>query len=133
MGAGDAGGAPSLLVIGNNVVVGIRAVVLGPVRIGDRPQAAHRELIAMRLSILIVNWKVRDLLRECLRSALEEIGDRGHEIEIIVVDNDSRDCSVEMVRSEFPECGSSPMTATSVLVLRTIRDTRYREDVMYCS
>lgn len=35
LGAGDAGGAPGLPVIGNNVVVGIRAVVLGPVRIGD--------------------------------------------------------------------------------------------------
>ncbi len=36
LGGGDAGGAPGgLPVIGNNVVVGIRAVVLGPVRIGD--------------------------------------------------------------------------------------------------
>lgn len=36
LGAGDAAGAPGCLpVIGNNVVVGIRAVILGPVRIGD--------------------------------------------------------------------------------------------------
>lgn len=60
----------------------------------------------MRLSILIVNWNVRDLLRECLRSVLEETDNRrqewGEEIEIIVVDNDSRDGSVDMVRSEFP-------------------------------
>lgn len=57
----------------------------------------------MRFSILIVNWKVRDLLRECLRSVLEEIGDGGQEIEIIVIDNDSRDGSVEMVHAEFPD------------------------------
>lgn len=62
----------------------------------------------MRLSILIVNWKVRDLLRACLRSVLEEIGDGGQEIEIIVVDNDSRDGSVEMVHAEFPGVGLIP-------------------------
>jgi len=46
------------------------------------------------LSIVIVNWNVRDLLRRCLHSISNS--------EIIVVDNASTDGSVEMVRTEFP-------------------------------
>lgn len=51
------------------------------------------------LSIIIVNWKTKDELRACLRSILE--GDRTA-MEIIVVDNASRDGSVEMLKREFP-------------------------------
>jgi GT2 family glycosyltransferase len=54
------------------------------------------------VSIIVVNWNVRDLLRECLRSTLEEGGVAPERLELIVVDNDSRDGSVEMVRAEFP-------------------------------
>ena len=52
------------------------------------------------LSIVIVNWNVRDLLRRCLNSIL----DTGCSIlvEVIVVDNASTDGSVEMVETEFP-------------------------------
>ena len=52
------------------------------------------------LSIIIVNWNVRDLLRECLRSIEDEKGDLS--LEIIVVDSASNDDSAAMVRSEFP-------------------------------
>ena len=52
------------------------------------------------LSVIIVNWNVRDLLRECLRSI--EAGKGGLSLEIIVVDSASSDDSVAMVRSEFP-------------------------------
>ncbi len=52
------------------------------------------------LSVIIVNWNVRDLLRECLRSIEDEKGDLS--LEIIVVDSASNDDSVAMVRSEFP-------------------------------
>jgi GT2 family glycosyltransferase len=55
------------------------------------------------LSIIVVNWNVRELLRECLRSALEDGGVAREQLELIVVDNDSRDGSVEMVRAEFPQ------------------------------
>ena len=51
------------------------------------------------LSILIVNWNTRDLLRACLFS-LENLG---VESEIIVVDNDSSDQSAAMVAREFPD------------------------------
>lgn len=55
------------------------------------------------LSIIIVNWKVRDLLRECLLSVFKNI-ELGHDrYEVVVVDNDSGDNSAAMVASEFPE------------------------------
>lgn len=52
----------------------------------------------LQLTIVIVNWNVRDLLRACLTS----LRDEGPNTEIIVVDNASSDGSVEMVRHEFP-------------------------------
>ncbi len=53
------------------------------------------------ISILIVNWNTRELLRACLRSLRENVGEIEHEI--IVVDNASRDESAAMVRNDFPE------------------------------
>lgn len=52
------------------------------------------------LSILVVTWKVRDLLSDCLRSLAEDGRDRS--AQVIVVDNDSGDGTVEMVRSRYP-------------------------------
>jgi hypothetical protein len=53
------------------------------------------------LSIIIVNWNTRDLLRACLRSLRETCADVAHET--IVVDNASSDGSAAMVAEEFPE------------------------------
>ena len=55
---------------------------------------------APELSILIVNWNTRDLLRACLSSVRQNVA-VAHEI--IVVDNDSHDGSAAMMESEFPE------------------------------
>ena len=52
------------------------------------------------LSIIIVNWNVRDLLRDCLRSI--DAGRGGLALEVIVVDSASSDGSADMVASEFP-------------------------------
>ncbi|HEC34789.1 MAG TPA: glycosyltransferase family 2 protein [Chloroflexi bacterium] len=52
------------------------------------------------LSVVIVNWNVRELLRRCLHSILPNLPTC--QLEIIVVDNASTDGSVEMVRAEFP-------------------------------
>ena len=54
----------------------------------------------MDLSIVIVSWNTRELLRGCLASLPAATG--GLETEVIVVDNASADGSAEMVVSEFP-------------------------------
>lgn len=53
------------------------------------------------LSVVIVNWNVRDLLRRCLTSVVGSAP--GTSADIIVVDNASTDGSVEMLRAEFPQ------------------------------
>lgn len=52
------------------------------------------------LSILIVNWNTRQSLANCLRPLREAA--KGLSFQVIVVDNDSVDGSLEMLRQEFP-------------------------------
>lgn len=52
------------------------------------------------LSVIIVNWNTRELLRRCLDSLAADAGT--HALETIVVDNGSRDGSREMLRAEYP-------------------------------
>lgn len=52
------------------------------------------------LSIIIVNWNVKDLLRDCLRSIQTDESDLA--LEVIVVDSASSDGSQTMVADEFP-------------------------------
>jgi len=54
----------------------------------------------MDLSVVIVNWNTRDLLRDCLNSLIAGLGRL--EAEVFVVDNASTDGSAEMVAAEFP-------------------------------
>ncbi|MBS1516401.1 MAG: glycosyltransferase family 2 protein [Bacteroidetes bacterium] len=53
------------------------------------------------LSIVIVSWNTKALLRKCLQSVYDET--KKYSFEIIVVDNDSPDDSAGMVRDEFSE------------------------------
>jgi N-acetylglucosaminyl-diphospho-decaprenol L-rhamnosyltransferase len=55
------------------------------------------------LSVLIVNWNTRDLLRDCLASLRSALSRVDFTWEIVVVDNASDDRSAAMVASEFPE------------------------------
>ena len=55
------------------------------------------------ISILIVSFNTRDVLRECLDSVASATGNLV--VETIVVDNCSRDGSAAMVREEFPWFG----------------------------
>ena len=58
--------------------------------IKDRPE----------VSVIVVNWNTRDILRDCLASILAQTR-ASHEV--IVIDNASSDRSVEMVRDKFPD------------------------------
>jgi len=55
----------------------------------------------MKLSIVIVNYNVKYFLEQCLHSVQNACN--GLETEIFVVDNDSVDGSVKMVKEKFPE------------------------------
>src|SRR5690242_12134412 len=54
----------------------------------------------MKLSVVIVNYNVKYFLEQCLHSVLKACS--GMESEIIVVDNNSLDGSMEMVKQKFP-------------------------------
>lgn len=65
------------------------------------PDSGHTDkTTGMNLSIIIVSYNVKDLLRTCLSSIREDsLPDK----EVIVVDNVSTDGSPDMVKTEFPE------------------------------
>ena len=54
----------------------------------------------MKLSIVIVNYNVRAYLEQCLRTVFTALD--GLDGEVFVVDNQSTDGSVELVREKFP-------------------------------
>ena len=58
-----------------------------------------QESEAVRVSVIIVNWKVRELLRRCLESLDAQTGPG---TEVIVVDNHSQDGSQAMLKDAFP-------------------------------
>jgi len=53
------------------------------------------------VSIIIVNWNTKGILRNCLQSIYEQTD--GIDFEVIVVDNASTDGSPNMVRIDFPK------------------------------
>ncbi|MDO6480542.1 glycosyltransferase family 2 protein [Shimia thalassica] len=55
----------------------------------------------MDLSIVIVNWNTREMLRDCLQSVFDTLSDL--KAEVFVVDNASEDGSQDMVRESFPQ------------------------------
>jgi N-acetylglucosaminyl-diphospho-decaprenol L-rhamnosyltransferase len=61
----------------------------------------NKSASAVELSVCIVNWNCRELLRGCLRSLLDQADDIA--LEVIVVDNASSDGASEMVAREFPQ------------------------------
>jgi N-acetylglucosaminyl-diphospho-decaprenol L-rhamnosyltransferase len=54
------------------------------------------------ISVIIVSWNVRDLLKRALQSIFDDAAAAQCAVQVIVVDNASRDGTVEMVRAEFP-------------------------------
>jgi GT2 family glycosyltransferase len=55
------------------------------------------------ISVVIVSYRVRDVLRDCLKSLYAGGGLDGITSEVILVDNASGDGTAEMVRAEFPQ------------------------------
>jgi hypothetical protein len=53
------------------------------------------------VSVIVVSWNTRELTRACLESVRNHA--RARPLEVVVVDNDSADGSVDMVRADFPE------------------------------
>lgn len=54
----------------------------------------------MDLSVIIVSWRVKELLEQCLESIFRQTQDL--QLEVIVIDNDSGDGTAEMVKNNFP-------------------------------
>lgn len=55
----------------------------------------------MDISFIIVNWNTKDLLRDCLESIIKTMDALAYEV--IVVDNASKDGSVEMLSEQYPQ------------------------------
>jgi GT2 family glycosyltransferase len=53
------------------------------------------------VSIIIVSWNTRDILRQCLQSIYEQTV--ALEYEVIIIDNASTDGSAEMIKTQFPK------------------------------
>lgn len=53
------------------------------------------------VSIIIVSWNTKELLRDCLNSIFREV--KCIEFDVVVVDNASCDGSADMVRRDFPQ------------------------------
>lgn len=56
---------------------------------------------AYDVSVIVVSYNTRDVLRQCVLSVLAE--SHGTALEIIVIDNGSSDGSPEMIQAEFPQ------------------------------
>lgn len=65
------------------------------------PRLVPRSAPLCEVSIVIVSFNTREILRECLFSVLTE--GQGIDVEILVVDNASADGSADMVEQEFPD------------------------------
>lgn len=56
------------------------------------------------ISVVIVNWNTKDVTAKCLshlKKAIDFLGDE-KKVEVVLVDNDSSDGSVEMIEKEYP-------------------------------
>ncbi len=63
---------------------------------------AYAPLTKIDVSICIVNWNTKELLQKCIKSINEKT--HGLTYEIIIVDNNSSDDSVLMLKRDHPEC-----------------------------
>lgn len=69
--------------------------------IAEHDTSASTRSLAVDISVVIVNWNTRELLLDCVASLIEQT--RASTLEIIVVDNASRDGSMEAFAERFPQ------------------------------
>lgn len=55
----------------------------------------------MQISVIIVSYNVKHYLRQCIRSVWASA--KGLDVEVFVVDNNSKDGSVDYIRKSFPQ------------------------------
>lgn len=55
------------------------------------------------ISVIVVSYNTAGLLEQCIGKLRSSINER-HNVEIIFVDNASKDNSVEVIKTKFPEC-----------------------------
>lgn len=60
------------------------------------------------VSVIVVNYRTRDMTLECLRSIVRETKETSYEI--LLVDNASNDGTIEAVRSEMPDVRCLPLS-----------------------
>lgn len=61
------------------------------------------ELINLNMSVIVLNWNGRDLLKKCMPPLIVAVEYVKGTHEIIVVDNGSSDGSVQFLKSKFPK------------------------------
>jgi GT2 family glycosyltransferase len=66
----------------------------------QRRSLRQAPLSRVDVSVVVVSWNTRDILRGCLHSIFEQT--KQVSFDVFVVDNNSRDGSAGMVRAEFP-------------------------------
>lgn len=69
------------------------------IKLSNKP--SHMNSGILDLSIIIVNYNAKDLLKPCIQSILDQ--ETKFDFEILVVDNDSRDGSVTMLKENFSQ------------------------------
>jgi GT2 family glycosyltransferase len=67
----------------------------------------------LNVSIVIVNYNGRGLLRQCLKSIYQNLHHTDRQYKVVVVDNNSSDDSVAMVREQFPAVRLIPLKQNS--------------------
>ena len=106
-------------------------------------QAYSSFIIKMQISVIIVSYNVKEFLQQCILSLKTALDGIAHEV--IVVDNDSVDGSVNIIRHKFPEvilidnhtnggfavaCNQGLAIARGELVLLLNPDTMIQEDTI---
>lgn len=56
---------------------------------------------SVQVSVVIISWKMKDLLEKCLRSIYQFTKEIS--FEVVVIDNNSQDGTYEMIKKTFPE------------------------------